>query len=462
MAKRITIIGGGPGGYVAAIRAAQLGAHVHLVEMGALGGTCLNLGCIPTKAILHVAEIYQGLLQSQTLGIRADNPGFDWPTVLKYKDSLVNRLVQGVDGLLKANKVQVHRGHARLQSANLIDIDGSRHETDVTILATGSQPSRLSFPGANLDGIIDSSAALALKNPPKSMLVVGGGVIGVEFASMYHALGTDVTIVEMLPQILPGLDGEIVQLVQRDLLERGIGILTDARLQEVRSHDQDLLACISHQGQTKELAAEKILVAVGRRPCTKEMGLAELGVAMDRDRILVDDNFLTNLPNVYAIGDCSSVMMLAHVASAQGIAAVEHAMGHKGVYRADIVPACIYTQPEIASVGLTEEQAQKKGLDVQVGRFSLAGNGKALIDSQGKGLIKIISGAKYREIIGVHIWGPRATDLIGEAALAMRLEATVDELISTVHAHPTVSEAIAEAALATDGLALHWPPGLIP
>ncbi len=292
------------------------------------------------------------------------------------------------------------------------------------------------------------------------MVIVGGGVIGVEFAAMYNSFGTKVTIVEMLPQILPGIDSEIVHLVHDDLVKKRIKIITGARLEEVSKQGSDLHALVGQAGQKSLLITEKVLVAVGRRPQTRGMGLEEIGVIMDCGKVQVDRNFLTNIPNIYAVGDCSSLMMLAHVASAQGVAAVEHALGHEPIYFDHIVPACIYTQPEIATVGLNEEQVRDKGLDFCTGIFSLSGNSKALIESEGKGIIKIISGAKYREILGVHIWGPRATDLIAEAALAIRLEATVDELISTIHAHPTVGEAMPEAALNTDNMAIHWPPNL--
>ncbi len=460
MPKKIVIIGGGPGGYVAAIRAAQLGAEVHLVEKKALGGTCLNVGCIPTKAILHVAEMYQALLKGNAIGIMADNIRLDWPVVLRYQKSLVNRLVNGVTSLLKANKVTVHTGHACLKSAGLVEVGGRSIEADNILLAVGSEPLKLPVPGAELDGVIDSTSALNLHALPKSLVVVGGGVIGVEFASMYRSFGTEVTIVEMLPHILPGVDGEIVRQVHEDLIRKGIKIITEARLEEVRSQGLDLQACVSQQSLKQNLQAEKVLIAVGRRPRTGDIGLEELGIAIDHGRVMVDEYFRTSLPEVYAIGDCSSKMMLAHVASAQGVAAVEHALGHKVEYYPHIVPACVYTHPEIATVGLTEEQVRAKGIDFRTGVFALSGNGKALIESEGKGIIKIISGAKYREILGVHIWGPRATDLIAEAALAMRLEATVDELISTIHAHPTIAEGMAEAALDTDGIAIHWPPGL--
>ena len=460
MSKRIVIIGAGPGGYVAAIRAAQLGAEVHLVEKEALGGTCLNVGCIPTKAILHVAELYQNVLNGDALGIKVDNLRLDWPSVLRYQKSLVSRLVKGVEGLLKANKVSVHRGHARLRGPGAVEVDGQLLTADIIILAVGSDPIRLTCPGAELDGVIDSTAALSLATLPKSLVVVGGGVIGVEFASLFRSFGVEVTLVELLPKILPGLDDEIVNLVHKDLAGKGIRIITEAALEEVQALNSGLQARISSRSGPQEIPVEKILVAVGRRPRLDDLNLAETGVVLDNGRIQVNGFFQTSLPQVYAIGDCSSRWMLAHVASAQGVAAVDHALGGQGEYFAHIIPACIYTNPEIASVGITEEQARQQNLDIRVGRFQLGGNGKALIESKGQGIIKIISGAKYREILGVHIWGPRATDLIAEAALAMRLEATIDELITTIHAHPTIGEAMPEAALDTDGMAIHWPPGL--
>ncbi len=265
MSKQIAIIGGGPGGYVAAIRAAQLGAQVHLIEKNALGGTCLNVGCIPTKALLHVAEAYQTLLKGESIGIKADNVRLDWPAAMDYQKALVKRLVKGVDGLLKANKVQVHRGHAQLKSINQIEIDGTCIDTDAIILAVGSEPTRIPFPGADLEGIIDSTAALNLKSVPDSMVVIGGGVIGVEFAAMYNSFGTKVTIVEMLPQILPGIDSEIVSLVHDDLVQKGIKIITAARLEEVRKQGSDLLVLVDQGGGKNELPADKVLVAVGRR-----------------------------------------------------------------------------------------------------------------------------------------------------------------------------------------------------
>lgn len=461
--KKIIVMGGGPGGYVAAIRAAQLGAEVHLVESEKLGGTCLNVGCIPTKAILHTAELYQEVMNSASIGLLADNIRVDWPAVLKRKQQVVRRLVGGVDGLLKANKVTVHKGKGTLADSRIVQIDGeetAKINGDAIIIATGSEPVRLKFPGADLPGVIDSTAALSLEKIPQSIVIIGGGVIGVEFAALFSAFGAKVTVVEMLPQILPPIDGEIAVQVRQELTKHGVQFLTEARLTEVARQGEELCAKAEINGVIQEVPGELVLVAVGRRPRTEGIGLEALGIAAERGKIKVDANFMTNVPGVYAIGDCNGILMLAHAASAQGHAAAEHAMGHEAVYAANTVPSCIYTSPEVGGVGMTEEQVKAKGIDYNVGRFPLAGNGKAMIECGGTGMIKIIAGAKYGEILGVHIFGPRATDMIAEAALAIRLEATVEELISTIHAHPTVSEAVGEAAMAVTGNAIHWPPGV--
>lgn len=457
--KKIAIIGAGPGGYVAAIRAAQLGAKVDLIEAEAVGGTCLNVGCIPTKALLHTAELYREISEGKSMGIETDKLTVNWPKVMSQKSGVVKRLVGGVEGLLKANGVTVHRGYATLVSPRQIALCGGRKiEADTIIVAVGSEPVTIPFPGHDLPGVIDSTGALSLPEQPASVVIMGGGVIGVEFAALYRAFGAEVTIVEMLPEILPSLDAELAAMLRQELTRQGVKILTGAKLTGVKQDGKLLMAEIAAGNSQQMVKAEYVLVAVGRKPRTGGMGLEKLGVNLDRGRIKVDKNFMTNIPGIYAIGDCNGQMMLAHAASAQGVAAVEHAMGHKNAYYGDIIPACVYTHPEAAGVGLTEEQAIAKGIQYQVGRFPLAGNGKTLIECGGTGLVKILCGKKYGEIIGVHIFGPRATDLIAEAALAIRLEATVDELISTIHAHPTVSEAMAEAALAVNGISIHWPP----
>lgn len=457
--KRIIIIGGGPGGYVAAIRAAQMGAEVHLVEEENLGGTCLNVGCIPTKALLHTADLYQAILQGGSIGLKAENIQLDWQTLQKKKQAVVTRLVKGVEGLLKANKVTVHKGHAVVVDAHTVDIEGKHLAADSIVLALGSESVKLGFPGADLPGVLNSTGALGLAEPPASMIIIGGGVIGVEFAGLFSALGCKVTVVEMLPRILPVMDKEIAGALKQELSKNGVAFLNEARVTEVRRGEgEGLTAKILSGVKEQEITAQYVLVAVGRRPRIQACGLEEAGIRIERGRIIVNEHFVTSVPGIYAIGDCIGQVMLAHAASAQGIAAVEHAMGHQPAYYPGTIPSCIYTKPEAASVGLTEEQLKEQGIEYKVGRFQLAGNGKTLIENGGRGMVKILSGAKYGEILGVHILGPRATDMIAEAALGIRLEATLDEIISTIHAHPTVSEALGEAALDAGDKAIHWPP----
>ena len=462
MAKKIVVIGGGPGGYVAAIRAAQLGAETHLVEKENLGGTCLNVGCIPTKALLHTAEIYHAVRCGEILGLKGEI-ALDWKALMKRKASVVRRLVGGVAGLLKANGVTVHKGIGELITAGKVKIRGDKDEelvADTVILATGSIPVKLKFPGSDLPGVIDSTGALSLDKPPKSMVIVGGGVIGVEFAALYASIGAKVTVVELLPEILPGIDGEIAAALKKTLAKQGVSFLNGAKLEAVSGKEGALSAKVLLGEKAQEIEAEIVLVAVGRRAFIDGAGLETAGVKLERGKAVVDDHYQTNLPGVYAIGDCNGITMLAHAASHQGIAAVEHALEQASSHGTPIVPACIYTRPEIAAVGLTEDKAKEQGIAYKRGVFPLSGNGKSMIEEGEAGFIKILAGEKYGEILGVHMFGPRVTEMIGEATLAIRLEATIDELVTTIHAHPTVAESIGEAALAVNNAAIHWPPGM--
>lgn len=464
MAKKIVVIGGGPGGYVAAIRAAQLGAETHLVEKENLGGTCLNVGCIPTKALLHTAELYHAVRQGERIGLKGESVILDWQVLMNRKQSVVRRLVGGVGGLLNANGVTVHKGTGELAGAGSVKVHGDKEEVltaDSVIISTGSIPIKLNFPGADLPGVIDSTGALSLPKPPESMVIVGGGVIGIEFAALYSALDSKVTVVELLPEILPGIDSEVVVALKQSLSKEGVVFMNGAKLDSVDQNAGGLAAKVLVGADTKEIVAEVVLVAVGRRAYTDGAGLEAAGVKLERVKVVVDANFETNVPGVYAIGDCNGITMLAHAASHQGIAAVEHALGvGTDGHGQPIVPACIYTNPEVAAVGITEDKAKELGIAYKKGVFPLAGNGKAMIDEGESGFIKILAGAQYGEIIGVHMVGPRVTEMIGEATLAMRLEATVDELVTTIHAHPTVAESIGEAALVVSGHAIHWPPGM--
>ena len=464
MAKKVVVIGGGPGGYVAAIRAAQLGAETYLVEKENLGGTCLNVGCIPTKALLHTAELYHAVKHGDRIGLIGDSVQLDWKALMNRKNSVVRRLVGGVAGLLKANGVTVYKGMAELTGPGEVRVHGDKATTlsaDAVILSTGSVPVKLNFPGADLPGVVDSTGVLSLAKLPESIAIIGGGVIGVEFAALYAALGSKVSVVELLPEILPGIDSELARNLKQSLTKTGVSFLNGAKLESISQASGGLSAKVLLGTETKEIAAEIVLVAVGRRAYTDGAGLEAAGVKLERGKVVVDEHYQTNLPGVYAIGDCNGITMLAHAASHQGIAAVEHALGHGAAgHGQPIVPACVYTHPEVAAVGITEDKAKELGIAYKKGVFPLAGNGKSMIDEGEGGFVKILAGAKYGEILGVHMIGPRATEIIGEATLAMRLEATVDELVSTIHAHPTVSESLGEAALAVDNLAIHWPPGM--
>lgn len=460
MSKRIIIIGGGPGGYVAAIRAAQLGAEVHLVEKDNLGGTCLNVGCIPTKALLHTAEQYSQLRKAAKHGLFADNPRVDWEVLMKHKAGIVNQLVSGVMGLLKSNNVTIHKGLATFKDNQTVVVHGSEEyelTADAIVLAVGSKTVNIKFPGSELEGVIDSTQALELPQIPTSMIIVGGGVIGTEFAALYSALGTKITIVEMLPEILPPVDAQTAAIIRNELKKQGVKIMVESVLTEVEKKGSNLIAKIKTKDGEQELEGQYVLVAVGRKPNTDNCKLETANIQMDRSAIMVNDYFQTNIPNIYAIGDCNARMMLAHAASAQGIAAVEHIMGHKTSYNSSIIPYCVYCTPEIAGVGITENQAKESGIPYKSSQFSMAGNGKSLIEGCPTGLIKIIAEAESGKILGAHMIGPRATDLIAEIAVAMTLDATADDIAATIHAHPTISEAVAEAAHGVNGHALHWP-----
>ena len=458
MSTRVIVIGGGPGGYVAAIRAAQLGASVTLVEKENLGGTCLNVGCIPTKVLLHSAELFNAIRhEGPGIGILADNPRFDWPAIMKRKQAVIGRLVGGVDGLLRSNGVKVVKGQARLAAPGLVEAAGQRLEAEAVIIATGSVPAFPPVPGLDLPGVINSDGALSLTELPRSLAICGGGVIGVEFAQVFASFGVKVTVIEMLPRILPNIDAETAEILRKALEKAGVVFHTAAALQSVEPNGGQLkLKVKAPEGELK-LEADKVLVATGRRPNTAGLGLENLGLAMDRARIQTNAHMATNVPGLYAIGDCTSPIMLAHVAEHEGTVAAESIMGHEAAMSYKVVPSAIYTSPQVASVGLSEEEAARKGHKVKIGRFPMMANGKSLISGETDGLVKIVADERFDEILGVHIVGGPATELIAEAALAMKMEATLDEIVETIHAHPTVSESVAEAAMAGLGRAIHMP-----
>lgn len=453
---KVLVMGGGPGGYVAAIRAAQLGASVTLVERERVGGTCLNVGCIPTKALLHAAEVYEETKKASAFGVMAEVK-IDFEKMQAHKKTVVEQLTAGVSGLLRANKIRVVQAEAAFIDKNTVRAGDERISFDRCIIATGSVPAKPPVPGMDLPQCIDSTGALALEAIPAELAIVGGGVIGVEMATIYATLGAKVTIIEMQPDILPTMDREMTKIVRKGLQQKGVAIMTDAKVLAVETKGDIASVRVACQGQARTVEAQKVLVSTGRRANTEALNLAAVGIRHNRGCILVDSRQQTNVPGIYAVGDCTGGVMLAHTASMQGEVAAENAMGHDAVYDGKTNPDCVYTNPELAGVGLTEEMAKERGIAYRVGRFPLTANGKSLIMNGGNGLVKIIAGRQYGEILGVHIAGPRATDLIAEGALAIGMEATLDELIATIHAHPTVAEAMREAALAAYNRAIHIP-----
>lgn len=459
---KIVIIGGGPGGYVAAIRAAQLGAAVTLVENKYLGGTCLNVGCIPTKVLLHTTELLDVLKNdAKELGITISDYHGDWPKLQKRKTKIIKKLVGGVNGLLKNNAITKIMGTAVFVNNHQIKvITENQDETsiidfDFAIIATGSKPVIPPIPGSNHPDVITSDTALSLDAVPASLGIIGGGVIGCEFASIYNAFGCKVTIIEMLPEIVANMDPDIVKPLKAKLQKDGVEIFTSTRVESIQEKPDGLAITTSSPAGEKIITVAKVLLSVGRKAELDTLELVQAGVQTARGAIVVNQKMQTNVPHIYAVGDCNGGVMLAHVASAEGIVAVETIIGKRSQIDFKTIPYCVYTKPELASVGLTESQARDQGYEVKVGTFPMAVNGKAMIMGETTGVVKYVTDAATGEILGLHMAGPRATDLIVEGALAIRLEATVAELMATIHAHPTVGEALMEAAHAVNGEAIH-------
>ena len=465
--KTVLVIGGGPGGYVAAIRAAQLGAKVTLVEREHIGGTCLNIGCIPTKCLLHSAELVSQIReQGAEIGVEADNVRVNFPQVIAHKNAISKQLTQGVAGLLKANKVTKIDGEASFTGPKTLSVkrsDGTVETmtADAIIVATGSVNAQPPIPGLKENpSCIDSTGALSLEQLPKSMVVIGGGVIGLELACAYAAFGTKITVVEALDHMLPMLDGDLTKIGVAHMKKMGMEFHLECPVQAVEASPVGAkVVCKDKSGGTVSFEAEKVLVAIGRKANTASLDLEAAGIAHEKGRILVNDKMETNVPGVYAIGDCvMGYAQLAHTASAMGEVAAENICGMEAHYDESTNPTCVYIEPEAASVGLTEEQAKAQGIDYVVGKFPMSANGKALILNGGEGLVKILAGKEYGEVLGMHIIGPRATDLICEGALAIGGELTLDELVNTIHSHPTVTETMRECALDALGRAVHIPP----
>ncbi len=460
----IAIIGSGPGGYVAAIRAAQLGAKVAIVEKQYLGGTCLNVGCIPSKAMLHIAEVLHNMSSLGELGINLPQPPtFDMKQGVVFKDKVVKRMTGGVGVLMKGNNIDVFDGLGTVDASRSVtvtknDDSQEKFDADKIILATGSVPLVPPFPGVDGRKVMNSDTCWNLPDTPKSLICVGGGIIGVELACMFNALGSQVTILEMLPDILTPVDEELRKLLVRILSRRGIKIVTGAKVESLADEGDEKKVTASTEKGQESYTGEYVLIAVSRR--ANNSGLEQLmehGLDNDRGRVRVNEKMETNLPGFYAIGDLVHGAGLAHVASTEGEIAADNATGHQAVMDYNVVPNPIFTFPEIAFVGLSEADAKAKYPEARVDRFPWSANGKAVAMAETDGFTKVIIG-KYGELLGAHIIGPDATNLISEYSVAMRGELTVDEIAETIHPHPTLSEGLREAVLAAEGRPIHIPP----
>jgi len=451
----IIIIGAGPGGYVAAIKAAQLGAKVALVEKEALGGVCLNIGCIPTKALIKSAKIRRLLDNSEKYGIEIGKESVktDWEKVIKRKDEIVQKLTAGVGMLLKKNGVDVILGEAKFLSNREVEVNGIVLQGENLILAMGASPILPPIPGMKealeRGALVTSKELLSVREIPKSLVIIGGGVIGVEYATIFGSFGTEVTIIEKLDNILANIDDDARALLLRTLKRNNIRIETGATVTALNGNE----VSYEKDGNAHTTTGEKILLSVGMRPNTA--GLEALGINIERGAVVTDERMRTNLPNVYAIGDLNGKLMLAHVASREAIVAVENIMGKDSKIDYDRMPAGIYGFPEVAMMGLTEREAKERGLDYRVGKFPFSALGKALADGESEGFVKIIADNEYGEILGVHIVAENAMEMISEGTITAELEGTVNEMAKTVHPHPSLSEAFMEAAMALIHKAIH-------
>lgn len=455
----VIVIGGGVGGYAAALRAARLGADVTLVEKEKIGGVCLNKGCIPTKVLLHSASLCTEIKRASLFGISTKKLHVDFHGMLARKNKIVDQLTKGVTSLLKSKKVRVVNGTAVFVDAVSIRIleTGEIIRGDKFILATGSVPAKLSIEGSEKVPLLTSDDLLNMETLPPSLLIAGGGYIGVELGQFYSRMGVKVTIVEMLDQIIPTEDEEISRALEMALSKEGINIFTNAAVEKIRMDGRDKKLIVLTRDGSKEIVASEVAQTVGRRPHFLEMDIDKIGLKTQNGRIVVNDAMQTNIPHIYAVGDVTGGIMLAHVAMAEAECAARNALGYHDSISYRAVPRCIYTSPEIGCVGLTEKKAVEEKGEVQVSRFPLHAVGKALLMEEAEGMIKIVASKQHGEILGVHIIGAHATELIAEAVLAMELEATVEELAHAIHPHPTLSEGMGEAAKVLTGGALHLP-----
>ncbi|HEX2859542.1 MAG TPA: dihydrolipoyl dehydrogenase [Alphaproteobacteria bacterium] len=450
----LTVIGSGPAGYVAAIRAAQLGMKVCLIEKDkTLGGTCLNVGCIPSKALLESSHKYHEILHGlDNHGIEVAKPKLNLAAMIKRKASVVEQLTKGVAGLMKKNKVTVKTGWATVKKAGVVSVEGEQIATKNILLAVGSTPVELPFARFDHKTIIDSTDALALPEVPKHLIVIGAGVIGLEMGSVWKRLGAKVTLVDVAAKPLAVMDDSIADAALETFTNQGLEFILGAKVTEVKGGK----VTIEKDGKAQTLEGDKVLVAVGRKAATANLGLAEAGVTLDaRGVVQIDQNYQTNIPGIYAIGDCVPGPMLAHKGEEEGIACVELLAGQHGHVNYGAIPSVVYTHPEAAGVGLTEAEAKAKG-DIKIGKFAFRANGRALASGDATGFVKVIADAQTDEMLGVHIFGHNASELIAEATVLMEFKASAEDMARCCHAHPTLAEAVKEAALAVANRAIHF------
>lgn len=465
MAYDLVVIGTGPGGYVCAIRAAQLGLKVAVVEKRAThGGTCLNVGCIPSKALLHASELFEEAGHAfEKMGIKVPAPELDLEKMMAFKDEGVAGNTKGVEFLLKKNKIDAFHGTGKILGAGKVEVtpeEGAAQtlETKAIVIATGSDVAKLKGLEIDEETIVSSTGAIALKTLPKKLVVVGGGVIGLELGSVWRRLGSEVLVVEFLDRILPGMDVELGKQFQRILAKQGIEFKLGSKVTGAEKAGERLKVTIepAKGGEAEEVEADVVLVAIGRTPFTEGLGLAEAGVELDeRGRVKTDGHFKTTVDGIFAIGDVIVGPMLAHKAEDEGVAIAEQLAGKAGHVNYEVIPNVVYTYPEVASVGRTEEELKTDGVEYKAGKFPFTANGRAKANGTTDGFVKILADAKTDKVLGVHIVGPDAGTLIGEVAVAMEFSASSEDIARTCHAHPTLSEAVKEAALAVEGRAIH-------
>ena len=465
MAYDLVVIGTGPGGYVCAVRAAQLGMKVAVVEKNpTLGGTCLNVGCMPSKALLHASEMFEEAGHSfAKMGVSVSAPKLDLPSMMNFKQQGIDGNVKGVEFLMKKNKIDVLKGKGKILGTGKVEVTGADGKAQVVetgniVIATGSDIARLKGIDIDEKRIVSSTGALSLEKVPGKLLVVGAGVIGLELGSVWNRLGSEVTVVEFLDRILPGMDGEIAKQFQRILEKQGFKFKLGAKVTAVDTSGKTLKASIEPAagGAAETLEADVVLVCIGRVPYTEGLGLKEAGVALDnRGRVQIDSHFATNLKGIYAIGDVVDGPMLAHKAEDEGVACAEILAGQAGHVNYDVIPGVVYTTPEVSSVGKTEEELKQAGITYTSGKFPFTANGRSKVNQTTEGFVKILADAKTDRVLGVHIIGREAGEMIHEAAVLMEFGGSAEDLARTCHAHPTRSEAIKEAALAVGKRAIH-------